>query len=197
MKKRILALLLALVLVLVAVPFAFAEGDADEDDWEPIPSFYVSEESHLEGMGYYDLQDGSEIAVGDEIWVSYFDPAPADVYVNGENVHHFTAWDGENYTYTVKSTGDLSFVVRRGEEVLFSRTYKVIPSADMYKKNVSRMFDYVGSIRLKDFFPSIEELKDAASHGFPVGHPFLIPAFFLTLAFNVFSTLFSFVKIVR
>ena len=62
MKKRVIALLLSLVLVICAVPFAFAE---DETEFVPEPSFYVSEESRLTGMGYYDLHDGDEIAVGE------------------------------------------------------------------------------------------------------------------------------------
>ena len=194
MKKRVVALLLSLVLVICAVPFAFAE---DETEFVPEPSFYVSEESRLTGMGYYDLHDGDEIAVGDELWVSYFDSIPAEVLVNGETVHRFGVWDMENYVYTVKATGTLTLVVRRGDELLFSRSYNVISSADMYKKNVRDMFAEIASIRLKDFFPPISELKDAAMHGFPVGNPFLPAAFLAMMTFNVFSTLFSFVKIVR
>lgn len=194
MKKRVVALLLSLVLVICAVPFAFAE---DETEFVPEPSFYVSEESRLTGMGYYDLHDGDEIAVGDELWVSYFDSIPAEVLVNGEIVHRFGVWEMENYTYTVKNTGALTLVVRRGDELLFSRSYNVISSADMYKKNVRDMFTEIASIRLKDFFPPISELKDAAMHGFPVGNPFLPAAFLAMMTFNVFSTLFSFVKIVR
>lgn len=197
MKKRIVSLALALLLLLSAVTFAVAEADGSQDDFEPIPSFYVSEESRLTGMSYYDLHDGSEIAVGDELFVRYFDSAPADVLINGEIVHSFDVWDMEDYTYTVKSTGALTLVVRRGGDVLFSRAYNVISSADMYKKEVKDMFAGLASIRLKDFFPSIEELKDAAMHGFPVGNPFLPAAFVASTLFNVFSVLFSFVKIVR
>ncbi len=195
MKNRIFALLLALVMLLCVAPFAAAEED--EDEFEPTPQFYVDEESRLTGMSYYDLHDGSEIAVGDKLYVRYFDAAPADVLLNGETVCSFGVWEMEDYTYIVKSTGQLTLVVRRGEEVLFSRTYNVISSADMYKKEVKTMFNELGAIRLKDFFPPISELKDAAMHGFPVGHPLLMPAFFLNLTFNVFSTLFSFVRIVR
>ena len=196
MKKRILALLLALVLLLCAMPFAVAEEIAD-DDYEPVPSFYVSEESRLTGMGYYDLHDGDEIAVGDEIWVCCFEPEPADVYVNGELVHHFGAWEMEDYTYTVKAAGPLTLTVCRGDEVLFSRSYNVISSADMYKKNVKAAYDDLFSIRLQDFFPPLDELKDAAMHGFPVGHPMLPLAFIVMTWWNLTSVLFSFVKIVR
>ena len=197
MKKRILALFLALVMVIAAVPLAFAEDAAAEDEFEPISDFWVSEEDHLLGMGYYDLHDGSEIAVGDVLWVRYFDETPADVLVNGTVVHSFCAWDAEDYTYTVKDTGALSFAVRRGEEVLFSRSYNVISSEEMYKKNVKDMFSNLFSIRLKDFFPPISELKEAAMNGFPVGNPFLPLAFFAMTWWNVTSVLFSFVRIVR
>ena len=196
MKKRILALLLALVLVLAAVPFAFAEENVDEEE-AYTPELALYEEDHLLGMGYYNLQNGDDIAVGDELWIHYLDPLPADVFVNGEQVHHFVADEWEAYCYTVRNTGPLEISVQRDGEVLLARNYNVISSAEMYKRVVKDAFKYLFSFRLKDFFPPIDELKDAANHGFPVGHPFLPLAFVVNTMFNFFHAVFSFVRIVR
>ena len=194
MKKRILALLLALVLVLAAVPFAFAEENVDEEE-AYTPELALYEEDHLLGMGYYNLQNDDDIAVGDELWIHYLDPLPADVFVNGEQVHHFVADEWEAYCYTVRNTGPLEISVQRDGEVLLARNYNVISSADMYKRVAKQAFK---DLFVWDLEPmSLEEIKDAANHGFPIGNPFLPFAFVAMVTFNFFHAIFSFVRIVR
>lgn len=191
MKKRMIALLLALVMLCCFVPLAAAEEE------EAItPEFWVSLEDHLMNMGYGDDDTRTELAVGDEIWISYQDTVPADVYINGSKVHTFAAneWN-DYYVYPVESTDPVTLVVKKDGQEIYNRRFTVISSADMYKKILKSAF--VPEISLKDMFLSSDEIKDAVNHGFPLFNPFLPFAFMAMLATNFFLKVFSFTRIVR
>ena len=184
MRKRIYAVLLALALVFCFVPFAAAAET---------PYCFFHLENHLLNMNYWDMDTRTEIAVGDEIAVVYCDSVPAQVYVNGSKVCDLAAGDaGDSYVLPVTKTGTIDVAVKQGEKTLLSRTFRVIASADMYKKLLKNAF-----VPQMPALLSVDELKDAAGHGFPLFNPFLPFAYFAMLSVNFFMTLFSFIRIVR
>lgn len=192
MKKRIIAILLALTLVLCALPvFAAAE--------ETEPKLYVFADSHLRNMNYTDYETRTELAVGDSLYIVYEDTEPANVLIDGVTVCSFKANEYQSYQYDVKETGSFNLTIRSGGGLRFSRTYTVISSAEMYRKSLGPDLKEALSIRMDPFLlhTSLDELKDAANHGFPVGNPFLPFAAFAMVFYNVFSILFSFFRIVR
>ena len=192
MKKRIFALLLALTLVLCILPvFAAAE--------EIEPKLFVFADSHLRNMNYTDYETRTELAVGDELYIVYEDTQPADVLIDGKTVCSFDANEYEGYRYEVKETGSFNLTIRSGEQTRFSRTYTVISSAEMYRKTLGPDLKEALSVRMDPFLlhTSLDELKDAANNGFPVGNPFMPFAAFAMVFYNVFSILFSFFRIVR
>ena len=191
MKKRILALALSLVLLLSLVPFALAAGTAD-------PEIVYNLDSRLLGYGYIMDDNEKEIAVGDVLSVHYAGSAAATLYCNGEKVFDYTA-GSEDYEYCnipVKKTGTLELSLKQGDSEIAHRTFTVIASKDMYPKVVKRAFADFFSTRINPFVP-VDELKDAAAHGFPVGNPFMPVAVFAMLFFNLFSAIFSFTRIAR
>ena len=191
MKKRILALALSLVLLLSLVPFALAADTAERELWLHL-------DSRLLGYGYVMADDEKEIAVGDVLSVHFQDTAPATLYCNGEAVYEFPAADGEYHYCDIpaKKTGTLDLSLKQGDSEVMHRTITVIASKDMYPKVVKRAFAEFFSTRINPFV-SVDELKDAGSHGFPVGNPFLPVAVFATLFFNLFNAIFSFTRIAR
>ncbi len=191
MKKRILALALSLVLLLSLVPFALAADTAERELWLHL-------DSRLLRYGYVMADDENEIAVGDVLLVHFQDTAPATLYCNGEAVYEFPAADGEYHYCNIPATktGTLELSLKQGDSEVMHRTITVIASKDMYPKVVKRAFAEFFSTRINPFV-SVDELKDAAAHGFPVGNPFLPVAVFAMLFYNLFSAIFSFVRIVR
>jgi len=191
MKKRILAICLTLVMLLSLVPFALAADTAD-------PEIVYNLDSRLLGYGYIMDDSEKEIAVGDVLFVHYAGSAAATLYCNGEKVFDYTAGseDYEYCTIPVKKTGTLELSFRQGDSEIAHRTFTVIASKDMYPKIVKRAFADFFSTRINPFVP-VDELKDAAAHGFPVGNPFLPLAVFAMLFSNLFSAIFSFVRIAR
>lgn len=191
MKKRILALALSLVLLLSLVPFALAADTAD-------PEIVYNLDSRLLGYGYIMDDSEKEIAVGDVLSVHYAGSAAATLYCNGEKVFDYTA-GSEDYEYCnipATKTGTLELSLKQGDSEIAHRTFTVIASKDMYPKVVKRAFAEFFSTRINPFV-SVDELKDAAAHGFPVGNPFLPLATFAMLFSNLFSAIFSFVRIAR
>ena len=191
MKKRILALALSLVLLLSLVPFALAADTAD-------PEIVYNLDSRLLGYGYIMDDNEKEIAVGDVLSVHYAGRAAATLYCNGEKVFDYTA-GSEDYEYCnipATKTGTLELSLRQGDSEIAHRTFTVIASKDMYPKVVKRAFADFFSTRINPFVP-VDELKDAAAHGFPVGNPFMPIAVFAMLFYNLFSAIFSFIRIVR
>ena len=192
MKNRVIAILLALTLLLCALPvFASAE--------EAEPKLYVFAESHLRNMNYPDYETRTELAVGDALYIIYEDSEPANVLIDGETVFSFKANEYQSYQYDVKQTGSFNLTIRSGGGLRFSRTYTVISSAEMYRKSLGTDLKEALSIKMDPFLihTSLDELKDAANHGFPVGNPFLPFAAFAMIFYNVFSIIFSFFRIVR
>ena len=192
MKKQILAILLALTLVLCALPvFAAAE--------ETEPKLMVQAESHLRNMNYADYETRTELAVGDALYIIYEDAEPANVLIDGETVFTFEADEYQVYKYDVTKTGSFNLTIRSGGGLRFSRTYTVISSAEMYRKTLGPDLKQALSVRMDPFLlhTSLDELKDAANHGFPVGNPFMPFAAVAMVFYNVFSILFSFFRIVR
>ena len=191
MKKRILALALSLVLLLSLVPFALAADTAD-------PEIVYNLDSRLLRYGYIMDDNETEIAVGDVLFVHYAGSAAATLYCNGEKVFDYTA-GSEDYEYCnipATKTGTLELSLKQGDSEIAHRTFTVIASKDMYPKVVKRAFSEFFSTRINPFV-SVDELKDAAAHGFPVGNPFLPLAVFAMLFSNLFSAIFSFVRIAR
>ena len=189
MKKRILALALSLVLLLSLVPFALAADTAD-------PEIVYNLDSRLLGYGYIMDDSEKEIAVGDVLSVHYAGSAAATLYCNGEKVFDYTA-GSEDYEYCnipATKTGTLELSLRQGDSEIAHRTFTVIASKDMYPKIVKRAFAEFFSTRINPFV-SVDELKDAGSHGFPVGNPFLPAEAFVTgqsvLTYAVFSLIGS------
>ena len=194
MKKRILALALSLVLLLSLVPFALAADTAERELWLHL-------DSRLLRYGYVMADDENEIAVGDVLSVHFQDTAPATLYCNGEAVYEFPAADGE-YHYCdlpATKTGTLDLSLKQGDSEVMHRTITVIASKDMYPKVVKRAFADFFSYRPDPFLTSMtpEEIKYAANHGFPFGHPFLPLASIALQFINLFSAIFSFVRIAR
>ena len=189
MKKRIIAVCLTLVLLLCALPFAAAAEDIE-------PEFRISLEDHLLQMGYGDSDTRTELAVGDEIWISYQDTVSADVYINGAKVHSFPAnqWN-DTYRYTVKDTGTLALVVKKGGQDIANRTFTVISSNDMYKKNVKDVFSFLGSVK-PDWFSGGFSQEDMAFGAWLIA-PFVPLASAYMLVAELFRTIFSFTRIVR
>ena len=191
MKKRILALALSLALLLSLVPFALAADTAD-------PEIVYNLDSRLLGYGYIMDDSEKEIAVGDVLSVHYAGSAAATLYCNGEKVFDYTA-GSEDYEYCnipATKTGTLELSLKQGDSEIAHRTFTVIASKDMYPKVVKRAFADFFSTRINPFVP-VDELKDAAAHGFPVGNPFMPIAVFAMLFYNLFSAIFSFIRIVR
>ena len=191
MKKRILALALSLVLLLSLVPFALAADSTD-----PEVTFHL--DSRLLRYGYIMDDNEKEIAVGDVLSVHYAGSAAATLYCNGEKVFDYTA-GSEDYEYCnipATKTGTLELSLKQGDSEIAHRTFTVIASKDMYPKVVKRAFAEFFSTRINPFVP-IDELKDAAAHGFPVGNPFMPVAVFAMLFYNLFNAIFSFVRIAR
>ena len=188
MKKRIIAICLTLVLALCLVPFAAAEAVT--------PEFRLSLEDHLLDMGYGDSDTRTELAVGDEIWITYQDSVPADVYVNGSKVHTFAAnqWN-DTYVYTVKNTGTLTLVVKKDGQDLVNRSFTVISSDDMYKKNVTDFFSFLGSVK-PDWFSGGFSKEDMEFGAWLIA-PFVPLASGYMLIADLFRTIFSFTRIVR
>ena len=186
MKKRMCSILLVALLAACAMPFAAAQ--------ELEPEFMFSVQNHLMDMNYGDEDTRSEIAVGDELWFYYQDSVPAELFVNGSKVHTFSAGEGNWYIQPVEQTGTLDAAVKQGDKTLFARSFRVISSADMYKQVLKGAFTpgYV----LNPFL-SVDELKDAANSGFPVGNPFLPFAYLMMMTVNFFSAVFSFTRVVR
>lgn len=194
MKKRILALALSLVLLLSLVPFALAADTAD-------PEIVYNLDSRLLRYGYIMDDNETEIAVGDVLFVHYAGSAAATLYCNGEKVFDYTA-GSEDYEYCsipVKKTGTLDLTFKQGDYEIAHRTFTVIASKDMYPKVVKRAFADFFSYRPDPFLTSMtpEEIKYAANHGFPFGHPFLPLASIALQFINLFSAIFSFVRIAR
>ena len=188
MKKRIVALALSLLVLLCAVPFAAAE-EANQE-------LRIAAEDHLLNMGYGDMDTRTVLAVGDTLEVWYEDSESAEVWINGALVHRLPAGEREIYGYAIKETGQIEIAVRRGDAVLASRSFEVISSREMYRRNLKDAFAAVFSTKA-DPFPSLETLKYAANHGFPVGNPFIPFAFVAMVAVNFFHAVFSFTRIVR
>ena len=187
MKKRIFALLLAVSMLLCFVPFAAAEEES---------YCYIYLEDHLMDMNYGDMDTRTEIAVGDEISVIYRDTVPAQIYVDGVMVHEIDPEaDFDYFSVPATKTGTIDFAVKQGDKTLIARTFTVISSADMYKKHLKSAF--VPEISLGDLFLSVDEIKDAVNHGFPLFNPFLPFAYIAMLTVNFFLTVFSFIRIVR
>ena len=192
MKKRIIAICLTLVLALCALPFAAAAE-------EVTPELWLHLDDHLLRTGYLLEENDNEIAVGDELSVHYQDNVPAQLYINGSKVHEFPAGEGEYYNIPVNQTGTIDLVLKQGDTEVLHRTFQVISSADMYPKVVKEAFSAFFSYRPDPFLTSMtwDEIKDAANHGVPFGNPFL-PVASIALQFvNLFSAIFSFVRIVR
>ena len=188
MKKRIIALALSVLLLLSFVPFAAAEAAT--------PEFRLSLEDHLLDMSYGDSDTRTELAVGDEIWITYQDSVPADVYVNGSKVHTFAAnqWN-DTYVYTVKNTGTLTLVVKKDGQDLVNRSFTVISSDDMYKKNVKDFFSFLGSVK-PDWFSGGFSEEDMKFGAWLIA-PFVPLASGYMLIAELFRTIFSFTRIVR
>ena len=187
MKKRIFALLLAVSMLLCFVPFAAAEEES---------YCYIYLEDHLMDMNYGDMDTRTEIAVGEEISVIYRDTVPAQIYVDGVMVHEIDPEaDFDYFSVPATKTGTIDFAVKQGDKTLIARTFTVISSADMYKKHLKSAF--VPEISLGDLFLSVDEIKDAVNHGFPLFNPFLPFAYIAMLTVNFFLTVFSFIRIVR
>ena len=192
MKNRIIAILLAMTLLLCALP-VFAAAENVE------PKLYVFAESHLRDMNYSDYETRTELAVGDALYIIYEDTEPANVLIDGKTVCSFKANEYQSYQYDVKETGSFNLTIRSGGGLRFSRTYTVISSAEMYRKSLGTDLKEALSLRMDPFLlhTSLDELKDAANNGFPVGNPFLPFAAFAMMFYNVFSIIFSFFRIVR
>ena len=187
MKKRILAILLAVLLLLPFAPLALAEEDEEEPGvWE---YYYVILINQLTGYSHNREDTRTTLGVGDTIQVFYQGNVPADMYVNDEAVHHFDAGESyDTFDYEVKSTGPLTLVLRTDEKELIHRDFKVISSRDMYSQTLKESVD-----------PKIalEELKDGAMHGFPVGNPFVYPFLIVSAIAGFFIALFSFRNIIK
>ncbi len=186
MLKKITALLLALALVCGFAAPAFAEDDGGESPARC--ELYV--ESNLTQMGYGELNDGDEIAVGDTIEILYEDTVTADVYINGGLAGTLKANERVFFFYAVEKTGEISVEVRRGETVLLSKRLTVISSSDMYKKMLKEAFT----------LPSLSDLGSfdlADLQGFPIGNPFIPLAYIVMITVNFFSIAFAFTRIVR
>ena len=189
MKKRIFAVCLTLVLLLCALPFAAAAEGIE-------PEFRISLEDHLLQTGYGDGDARTELAVGDEIWITYQDTVPADVYINGAKVHSFPAnqWN-DTYRYTVKDTGTLTLAVKKDGQDIVNRSFTVISSDDMYRKNVKDAFSYLGSVK-PDWFTSGFSKEDMQFGAWLIA-PFVPLATAYMLIAELFRTVFSFTRIVR
>ena len=175
-------------MIVCVVPFVAAE-DAFEDNL----LFFV--EDNLLRMNYADVDTLKEIAVGDSIEVIYTSSVPAEFIVNGEKVGDIPAGEQETFIYSVEETGKLDVSVVSGGNVLESHSFTVITSKEMYSKNLREAFNPKNY--LVNPFPPIEELKDAAMNGFPVGNPFLPAAYIVMVITNMALVLFSFTRIVR
>ncbi len=186
MLKKTLALLLAFALALGLSPAVFADDDGE--DTPPRCELYV--ENNLSQMGYGDLAQRSEIAVGDTIEILYEDTVTADVYINGEFVKALEAGDRVFYFYKVEKAGEITVEVRRGEDVLLTKSFTVISSSEMYKKMLKEAFTLPSLSEIGSFSP--DDMQ-----GFPIGNPFLPLAFIVMTAVNFFSTVFAFTRIVR
>lgn len=192
MFKRWIGMILAVALLCtILTPFVSAEDEL------PFTRCDMYLESNLLRTNYADEETRTEIAVGDTFLIYYEDAVPADVCVNGEVVHQFKAEEYENYTYRVKKTGAFEIVVRSGETERISRSYTVIPSAEMYKRHVREDLVFFYAIRyIPEWFREVFE-GDVHSPGYGwLFHPFLFPAVALNAFINNFHILFSFVRIV-
>ena len=188
MKKRIVSIILSVLIIVCVVPFAAAEDAVEEE-----VLFFV--EDNLMRMSYGDIENLSEIAVGDSIEVIYTSSVPAKFIVNGEKVGEIPAGDREFFSYPVTETGSIEVSIERGGEVIVSHSFTVITSKEMYSKNLREAFNMKNY--LVNPFPPIEELQDAAMQGFPVGNPFLPAAYIVMIITNMTLALFSFTRIVR
>ncbi len=184
MKKKFMAFITAATILMCAVLSASAEEDV-------IRRCDLYAENHLMNMSYSDIAERDTLAVGDTLEVWYEDTVEAEVIVNGEKVSVLEPGERRIYTWDIRETGTLSIAVVQNGNELINRTFTVISSADMYRRNLKELFSF-DEISI----PSAEELIDAANHGFPLFNPFLIPAFGLTLFINVFTVVFSFTRIV-
>ena len=188
MKRRILAILLSALLLLSLVPFAMAADD-DEEETLVMEYYYVMLINQLTGYAHNREDTRKTLGVGDSIQVFYQGNVPADVLINGETVYHFDAGENyETYEYTVKDKGALTLVLRTDEKELIHREFKVISSKDMYSEALKE------SVNPKIM---LEELKDGAMHGFPVGNPFVYPFLIFSAIGGFFIALFSFPKIIK
>ena len=185
MFKKPAAFLLAVLLSLGCAAVAFA-GDEEE-----IRRCEIYVESNLTRMGYGELGDSPEIAVGDEIEILYEDSEPADIYVDGEKVYTFKGGDREFWFMTVNETGTVEITVKKEETVILSETFTVITSGEMYRRLIREELSAPFSLSLPDF-------SDPESwQGFPVGNPFLPLAYVAMLTVNFFSLLFAATRIIR
>lgn len=193
MTKRILGIgLIFMLLLTTLVPLASAE------DEPPFTRCDMYLESNLLRTNYADEETRTEIAVGDTFLIYYEDAVPADVCVNGEVVHQFKANEYDNYTYRVKETGEIRIAVRSDGTERISRSYTVIPSAEMYKRHVREDIEFFSALRyIPEWFREVFE-GDVHSPGYGwLFHPFLFPAMALNAFINNLHVLFSFVRIVR
>lgn len=188
--KKAFALLLSVLTLFAVAPPVFA------DKVEAEPEYWLGADSHLMNMNYTNMDTRTELAVGDALYIFYNGDEPADVYLNGEAVYRFDGEEDGYYRFTIAETGGITVALVRGEETLLERSFTVITSKEMYPKTVKEMIAEMTSIRLNPF-PSAEELKEAASSGFPVGNPFLPFAYAAMIITNLILLLFSFTRIIR
>lgn len=187
MTKRMLSVLLV---VCALLGLFSAAGYAQENEIERCDLYA---QSNLLRMGYSDLDNVTELAVGDTLDILYESSIPADVYLNGTAVQHFDAGEFYHYAYRLSDTGSVTIAVLRENEEILSRSFTVIPSAEMYKKEVRRYFKDIFSVRLSDFTTP----REAIEGGFPLFNPFLPLAFAVMVTVNFCTVIFSFFRIVR
>ncbi|MBR2730920.1 MAG: hypothetical protein IKD72_02915, partial [Clostridia bacterium] len=146
-------------------------------------------ENHLTQMGYSDLAQRTELAVGDTLEVIYDAGEEADVLINGTVAEHLKAGEHQIYFYEIKETGTVEIAVVCDGADLIRRSFTVIKSAEMYRKVLREAFRI-------DFSALLEPIDISDAQGFPFGNPFLPLAMIVTAMVNAGSLLFAATRII-
>ena len=163
MKKRFLALVLAALMLLTFAPLVMAEEAENANCHLALKNQLIND--------YHDRSDTrTTLGVGDTIEVFYQGNVPADVYINGEAVHHFDAVEAEqSYVYKIDAKDPVTVSVCTADTEMVNRSFTILSAKDMYRQTLREALD------LKSM---LETFNEGSKHGLPVGNLFFFPVAF-------------------